>query len=117
MSLKRGCKMEDKYERLKNEMILRMYNKGVGETQIAHLTGFSESEISLCIDQLESTYDQEMNSLLNGIKEEFFDDKIMAYKLTKMGLIELAIYIQPDKLLDFYKKLKHDSFVIEIYED
>ena len=109
--------MEDKYERLKNEMILRMYNKGVGETQIAHLTGFSESEISLCIDQLESTYDQEMNSLLNGIKEEFFDDKIMAYKLTKMGLIELAIYIQPDKLLDFYKKLKHDSFVIEIYED
>ena len=108
--------MEDKYEQLKREMIIRLSNQKFDDSRIAELTGFDVDEIEECLDQYGCADDHELNIFLDQIKEEFFDNRIRAYKLTKMGLIDLAPYIQPGKLLDFYKKLKDESVVIELKE-
>lgn len=108
--------MEDKYEQLKRDMIIRLNNQKFDDLKIAELTGFDITEIEDCLDKYGYVYDHELSIFLDQIKEEFFDNRIRAYKLTKMGLIDLTPYIQPDKLLDFYKKLKHDSIVIELKE-
>lgn len=108
--------MEDKYEQLKKDMIIRLNNQKFDDSKIAELTGFDLSEIEECLDQYGYAHDYEIGVFLDRIKEEFFDNRIRAYKLTKMGLIDLSSYIQPGKLLDFYKKLKDESVVIELKE-
>ena len=55
----------------------------------------------------EQIEEQELDNLLSKIKEEFFDNRIRAYKLTKMGLIKLFPFIKVGKELDFVKALKN----------
>ena len=58
--------------------------------------------------------DHEINSLLDHIKEEFFDNRIRAFKLTKMGLIQLLPYLKDNMALEFIQHLKNESVVIEL---
>jgi hypothetical protein len=57
--------------------------------------------------------EHEINLLLDQIKEEFFDNRIRAYKLTKMGLIGLLQYVKEDEELYFLQAIKRASTVFE----
>lgn len=108
--------MNSRYDEMLNNMILRLNEQGHTVKMIAYFTGLQVQDVEKCIEQSESTYDHEISIFLDQIKEEFFDNGIRAYKLTKMGLIDLEPYIQPGKLLEFYRKLKDESVVIELKE-
>jgi hypothetical protein len=57
-------------------------------------------------------YDHEINMLLDQIKEEFFDNRIRMYKLTKFGLIKLLPFVKSDKTLEFLQTIKRESTVV-----
>lgn len=104
----------DRYEQQQYDMIVRMAKRGIDEDTIVELTGFSVDDVNECMNEFESVYYQEMNSFLDGIREEFFDNRIRVYELSKKGLIALAPYVRTEKLLEFYKKLKCDSMIIDL---
>jgi len=72
------------------------------------LEGFTEEDFA------EYSRDHEINSMLDHIKEEFFDGRIRVFKLTKMGLIQLFPYLKEDMVLEFLQHIKNESIVIEL---
>ena len=57
-------------------------------------------------------YDHEMNMLLDHIKEEFFDNRVRMYELTKMGLMGLLPFVKTEKTLEFLQTIKRESTVL-----
>lgn len=57
--------------------------------------------------------DHEINMFLDQIKEEFFDNRVRMYELTKMGLMKLLSFVKSDKTLEFLQTIKRESTVLK----
>lgn len=68
------------------------------------------NDVEQCNEQ--ECIEHEINMILDQIKEEFFDNRVRMYELTKMGLIGLLPFVKSDKTLEFLQTIKQESTVL-----